>query len=660
MRNSRYIFAIPLCILIMAASARSDGPVLSKALRAAAGKDTVCNVWVFFKDRPTVRSDIAPVSARAALRRQKAGFRAGEGDRPVAPDYIREIERRGGTLRWRFAWGNAASFSIHASRLDDISAAAFVKSVTPVAVYVRRDTGGYRLAKSSSALPYGYGWHMDMVNVPRAHEYLKAKGFGDPGSGVLMAFFDGGFRLDHAAYSRVREKGLVVSAYDFVDNDTVVRDTDSLQISRQGDKHGTQTLALAAAYHPGIYMGAAWGARFALARTEDDAVESHVEEDNWAAAVMWADSLGVDIISSSLGYREFDSTYKSYEYGDMDGRTAIVSIAAKEAIARGVIVVNSMGNEGCGSMGTVVAPADVDGVVSVGAVDGYHIVADFSSTGPTSDGRVKPDVVAPGVSIQLPNPYAHDLASYTYSNGTSFAAPIVSSILALVLQAHPGISADSAMARLYASCSTGQAVFANPASRVEYKYQAGHGLPDALRAVMAEDDIFVKITDKAGIPLQGARIKTGGYTYTANDDGCAVLAVNGRRLPLQLNITYRGEAPHTHTVDSLPHVSVIALENVDAAVSKGLRISKTSLRKNGTVRGRFFFSGVEAGKLASAAICTVNGRTIWNQNLPLRPDGSAEFVWDGKNGTKKVAAGVYLMTVRCGASAVSGKIVIPN
>ena len=648
--------AIPLCVLVMAVSARG-GPALSGPPDAAAGDDTVRNVWVFFEGRPA-RQGVAPVSAKAALRRQRAGFKAGEDDRPVDRGYIREIERRGGTLRRQFAWGNAASFSISPSRLDEISALAFVKSVSPVAVYVRRGVGGSGLAKQSYASSEGgYGWHMEMVNVPQAHEYLKAKGLGDPGSGALMAFFDGGFRLDHAAYSRVREKGSVVSAYDFVDNDAVVRDTDPKYISIQGDKHGTQTLALAAAYHPGVYMGAAWGARFAVARTEDAIVEMRVEEDNWAAAVMWADSLGADIISSSLGYREFDSESESYEYGAMDGKTAVVSLAAAAAVARGVIVVNAMGNEGSGKAGTIVAPADVEGVVSVGAVGSNLVITSFSSTGPTSDGRVKPDVVAPGVSVPLPAPYSPGLASYETGNGTSFSAPIVSGILALVLQAHPGISADSAKARLYASCDS---VFRNANSTAEYKYQAGRGIPDALRAVMAGNDIFVKVTDKAGTPLQAALIKTGGHTYATNDDGCAVIAASGQSLPIQLDITYRGEERRTHTVVSLPHAGVVALEGVDAAVKGGVKIFKSVARKNGMVRGRLFFSGYEAGTAAAVLICTVNGRAVWNQTLPLKPDGSAEFVWDCKTGAKKVAAGVYLLTVRCGGSAVSGRIVLAD
>jgi len=662
MRNYLYIPAILLCTLIAALPANSAaGPVLSKPLRAATGKDTVCNVWVFFNDRPA-RPDIAPVSRKAALRRQRAGFMAGEGDRPIDHGYIREIERHGGTLRRQFTWGNAASFSMHASRLNDISALAFVKSVTPVAVYVRRDISAQGLAKSLSAAPDGgYGWHMEMVNVPLAHEYLKAKGLGDPGSGVFMAFFDGGFRLGHTAYSHVRETGAVVSAYDFVDGDNSVSDPDSVANNPGhpyyiSDVHGTQTLSLAAGYHPGVYMGAAWGARFVLARTEDDAVEARVEEDNWAAAVVWAEALGADIISSSLGYRDgFTDTSEDYRYDDMDGQTTIVSRFASGAVARGVIVVNSMGNEGSNLPGTIISPADVEGVVSVGAVDIYRIIANFSSTGPTADGRVKPDVVAPGVNVTVPHPYTPGLASYTASSGTSFSAPIVSSILALILQANPGISADSAKARLYKSCAP---VSANPNSSVEYRYQAGNGLPDALRAVMAENEIFLKITDSAGIPLAGAQIETGGHTYIANSGGGIVATASGRGI--QLKITYRGEVLRAYTVDSLPHAGIIAFDGVNAKESEGIRVSKTVVRKNGAVRGRFFFSGAETGKPAAAAICTVNGRTIWNQSLPLKPDGSAEFVWDCKSGTRRAAAGVYFLTIRHGSNAVSRKIVVVN
>jgi len=665
MKNNSYIPAILLCTLLAALSVYSaDGSVLSRPLRAAAGKDTVCNVWVFFNDRPA-SSAAAPVSRKAALRRQRAGFRAGEWDRPVDRGYIREIERRGGTLRRQFAWGNAASFSVHASRLNDISALAFVKSVTPVAVYVKRSVGGPGLARApSAASDGGYGWHTEMLNVPLAHDYLKAKELGAPGSGVLMAFFDGGFRLGHTAYSRVRETGAVEAAYDFVDGDNSVSVPDSvvnnpLHPYYQGDLHGTMTLSLAAGYHPGTYIGAAWGARFALARTEDDPVETRVEEDNWAAAAVWAEGLGADIISSSLGYRDgFDDPSEDYRYEDMDGKTTIVAIAAAKAAERGVIVVSAAGNEGSDKPGTIASPADAGGVVGAGAVDRNRVIANFSSTGPTADGRVKPDVVAPGVNLTVPDPYSPGLASYTSNSGTSFAAPLVSGIFALILQANPGISADSAKARLYASC---RPVSANPASPVDYRYQAGYGIPDALRAVMADKEIFIKITDSAGTPLQGAQIETGWHTYTANSDGCALVAANGRGLPIQLKITYGSETPRTHTVDSLPHAGVVALDGVSAKVLENPGTFKFAAGKNGKVRGRFFFSGAaDAGKPAHAAIRALNGKTIWSQNLPLKPDGSVEFVWDYKNGAKRTAAGVYLLTVRHGGRALTGKIVAAN
>ncbi|MDR2577277.1 MAG: S8 family serine peptidase [Chitinispirillales bacterium] len=634
---------------------------LSPSLRKAAERDTVRNVWVFFNDRPA-RGDIVTVSERAMQRRQRANFRAGESERRVSPDYIREIERRGGALRHTFAWENAASFSVHSSRLNEIASLPFVKSVSPVAVYIRRNVDSPALGKTTAAASYGgYGWYMDMVNIPLAHEYLRAKKLGEPGSGALMAFFDSGFRTDHHALTRAGDSGSVRYTHDFVDGKTDVHDHDSIVSNRnhrhyQSDRHGTQTLSLVAGYHPGIHMGAAWGANFALARTEDIAIEARIEEDNWAAAVIWADSLGADIISSSLGYRSgFDDPNEDYDSTAMDGKTTIISRAAAGAVARGIIVVNSMGNYGNVRPGTLSAPADVEGVVSVGAVDRNRSLSSFSGVGPTFDGRMKPEVVAPGTGVQTADPYdGHglNLTNYRNANGTSFSTPIVSGIVALILQANPGISAQEARERLYASC----AFAPNQTGGLDSRF--GHGIPNALRAVMQNDEIFVNIADSTGKPLTGAVVKAGSNIYTVDETGYLLINnIQPSALPIEIKISFRNNEVKTFTVRSLPFTDNIT---VDTNRDGGLRVLPSVVRRNNVVRGKYMFSGADISAPAVATVRTLTGKKVWEEQLRLRPDGSAEFIWNCRRGARRVAAGVYFITVRHGHAMISERVVIAD
>jgi len=636
---------------------------------AASTGDTLRNVWVFFKDKGDGRSASA-VSPRAALRRRKAGFRDySETDRPVNNYYVREVERRGGALRTVFPWGNAASFSVSTSRLTEISALPFVKAVSPVGVYVNktvdaRAAGGLsksKAAASKSALtatevPGGYDWHTEAVGVPLAHDYIRYKGLGAPGSGVLVAFFDGGFRLDHVVYTRLRDSSQVLAAYDFVDGDTLVADPDSVASNPKSpyyknDRHGTQALSFAAAYAPGVYMGTAFGASFALARTEDDGDESRVEEDNWAAAVVWADSVGADIISSSLGYRgDHTDPRDDYRYSDMDGATAVVSMAAVEALRRGMIVVNAMGNEGSSASGTLTAPADVDGVVSVGAVTKNRTLADFSSTGPTYDDRMKPEVVAPGSFVPAPEPYAANNASYTVVSGTSFSTPIVSAIMALILQAHPGISPQAARERLYASCSF--AIGQNAANN-----RFGYGIPNAALAVMETDEIFLKVIDSTKQALAGAAAEFGGQTYVADSVGNILIKAQNSSLPVRLTVSYRdSRMTDTITVNTLPFAQIVEM---DGKWDNGLKVTPSVTRKNGTVRGRYTFAATNTSTPVIATVRTLTGKKVWSQRLRVRPDGSVDFVWDVKN-KGGVAVGVYLVVIRHGYSVISERVVVSN
>jgi subtilisin family serine protease len=662
--NPAYLFGLALFGFFALSFPAEASPGLSRSLRAASARDTVLNVWVIFADRPSAaHGGQEQVSPRAAARRQRTGFR-GE-DRPVSRHYINEVARRGGTLRHEFPWENAASFSVHSSALNEIAALPFVNFVEPVATYVRKkpDTGDRGMPRSlfstAAADTGGYDWHMDMVNMRMAHEYLRVRNLGHPGSGVLMAFFDTGFRLDHRSLTRARDSGLVAAVWDFVDNDSLVHDSDAIvgnpaHRHHGSDRHGTQVLALVAGHHPGAYIGAAWGAGFVLARTEDIAIEARVEEDNWAAALVWAERLGVDIVSSSLGYRDgFDDPAENYGPNDMDGVTTRISRAADSAVARGMLIVNSAGNESVGSnpRSTITAPADVNGVVAVGAVDRSRALAPSSSVGPTADDRIKPDVAAPGVRVPVPAPYDPDRIAYTTSSGTSFAAPIVSGILALVLQANPGISAAEARERLYGSTTFGQRQ-----TFVDNRF--GHGIPDALRAMMGRDEIFLRITDSTGKPLAGAQVRVGNGTHTLGEKGTLLLtARSGAQAQIGVTVSFRGEELHAFTIDSLPFARDIA---VDTRRDGGLRVLPTVVKRNGIVRGRYLFSGLDASSPASAIVHTLDGRKVWEQRLSVRPDGSAEFVWDCRRGAGRVAAGVYFITVRHGHNIVSGRVLLTD
>jgi subtilisin family serine protease len=234
---------------------------------------------------------------------------------------------------------------------------------------------------------------------------------------------DTGFDTDHQAYRHLD----ILAERDFINNDAETADEPGDPSGQDG--HGTATLSCVGAAYPGVIYGGSYGASFVLCKTEmvDDEIE--VEEDYWAAAVEFADSLGADIVSSSLGY------YYWYTYEDMDGNTAVVTNAADMAAARGIVVVNSMGNEGDDPWLYMIAPADGDSVLSVGAVTSEMERTSFSSVGPTYDGRIKPDVMAMGQSTYVAT--TADTASYGNASGTSFSCPLTAGAVGLIIEGHP-------------------------------------------------------------------------------------------------------------------------------------------------------------------------------------------------------------------------------
>ena len=435
-----------------APSALSDEPVvIQKSVQVVSDQTRtiltnrnpyVAKVWVFFTDKGVFDArDFRQQAAQIQLSDKVLTRRAKVGldhvlfiDLPVVASYVHQVENLGGTLRYETRYLNAASFELPMDALDRVAALPFVSEILPIAQYVRPDdpvvdrSGSFGAALAPTDLPYGNSYtQLNLMKVPAAH----AKGYN--GQGVTLAVFDTGFRKSHQAFAAAYSEGRVLGEYDFIFHDSNTAN-EGVDVSNQWS-HGTSTWSLAGGEYSSKLYGAAYKASFLLAKTEDVRSETHVEEDNWVAALEWADTRGADVITSSLGYRTFDAGQTSYVYADMNGATAICTKAANRADSLGIIVCNSMGNDGPGS-GTLSAPADAFGILAVGAVYSNGTIAGFSSRGPTYDLRTKPEICAMGVSTYAASS-AGDVDYNASFSGTSAACPMAAGAVCLMVQAHP-------------------------------------------------------------------------------------------------------------------------------------------------------------------------------------------------------------------------------
>lgn len=345
------------------------------------------------------------------------------------PAYIDSLRRHAKRVRHVSRYFNAVSVDIETRDLEAACGLEFVRSADLVASF-RRLPGGppaappeahpARAPGAERALEYGESYEQlnQLGLIDHLESGVNGSGIATGGDPVLIALLDTGFRLDHPALAHVS----VEAQYDFLNGDSVTANEAGDPAGQ--DTHGTRVLGVLAGYAEGDLIGPAWGARFLLAKTEIESAEIPIEEDHWVAGIEWADSAGADIVSSSLGYILW------YEAGDLDGNTALCTRAADIAASHGVVVVNSAGNQGISGL---VTPADGDSVLAIGAVDRYGFVAAFSSRGPTADGRIKPDFAAMGVGVRS----VADAAGYGSYNGTSFAAPLVAGLCAVLLELHP-------------------------------------------------------------------------------------------------------------------------------------------------------------------------------------------------------------------------------
>lgn len=395
------------------------------------------------------------LSQRSIDRKARHGIEIEESDLPVSQVYIDSLSQLGLKITGSSRWLNAVLVeSTDTLLLDSLSNLGFVKEFNPRSAFHLGGGISSEVESDSSALAMDYGEAQVQISLLNGN-ILHFMGF--TGNDMLIAVFDAGFfKVDELmAYDHLRQSGKIEGTKDFVFPGGNVY---------AGSNHGSRVMSTLAARLPGLLTGTAPDASYWLMRSEDTRSEYRIEEVNWLLAAELADSAGVDVINSSLGYSSFSDPEMNYEIDDLDGRTNLVTIAAELAFSKGMLVVNSAGNEGNDAWGKISSPADGVNVLAVGAIDTSGVVAVYSSRGPSADNRVKPDVLAVGYATAVLN--ESSLVSKGY--GTSFAAPQIAGLAACLWQAFPGKTNREILYAIRASSSQ----YLNPDSSF------GYGIPD--------------------------------------------------------------------------------------------------------------------------------------------------------------------------------------
>lgn len=370
------------------------------------------------------------LSQRSIDRRKRQGIPVDLTDLPVAPAYEKQVAEAGIEIVGKSKWNNTLLIRIHKDKeLRKLEGLEFItkrKKVfqAPDSVSQRmRSNVRNRLNEWSQGDEF-YGAadaQLKSLNGKKLHEN------GYRGKGMMIAVFDGGFmNADKIpALHKIKLAGV---------KDFVVPESKSVFGEME---HGTMVLSTMAANAPDFYVGVAPEAQYLLIRCEDERTESLAEEDYWASAAEYADSCGVDVINSSLGYHGFDDSSMNHHYYEQDGNTALISRTASMCADKGIVCVNSAGNDGMGSWKKINFPADAKDILTVGSINEHGMNAAFSAVGPTADGRIKPDVMAFG----SPTCVITGRGSIINDNGTSFSSPLVAGMVACLWQALPGKTA---------------------------------------------------------------------------------------------------------------------------------------------------------------------------------------------------------------------------
>lgn len=623
------------------------------------------------KELPEYKTALNLLSDKAIERREKAKNSSDVidyTDIPVNSNYIAQIEQLGIKISNKLDWFNAVSAYLTDNQVAEIKLKKFVLSVEKVKTlfkktpdYVSEENLSQQLIPSiidSSA--YGYSYTQNNLS-----DIVAVHNMNITGEGIVIGVLDSGFDWKN---NNALKNMNILKEYDFVFGDNITANQDGDTQSQHN--HGTYVLSIIGGYEPNMMIGVAYKSKFILAKTEDVRSETKVEEDNFAAALQWMENLGVDIVTSSLGYNEFDNGV-AYSYNDMNGNTTIITKAAELAFSKGVVTITSAGNEGDKSWRYITAPADGKNIISVGAVSYENLIANFSSRGPTSDGRIKPEVTAMGVTVFGVAAYNN---AYQYNSGTSCAAPIVAGIAGLLLNAYPDLTNTQIRSIILESGKNAS----TPNNDI------GYGLVSALSAVcfpniISDGNNFIirkrfPISDiqensvAIKFQIKGDSLKTDyltknittnvyQYTFPSTEDG-KIINFSFSYKDLQGNIynepengTFKFKYGFPIVANKLPLSGDVATEdNVDL-------ISQNYPNPFRDKTNIDYF--VDNNKEVKISVYNLLGEKVIDLFNGLADEGLNTISWNGRDSKNYIcSSGVYIITIKNGSKVEAKKMIL--
>ena len=524
---------------------------------------------VFYKYKPQTTLSIdqptAFLTSKALARRARENVKVDSLDLPVSQKYVDQVLTYSDYILYSSKWFNSTITVTDAARAAELSKLPFVANVELVGrgFIPTGRLSNESTSNSSRKLPEPspassremaaqentYDFQNELIGIT---EMLEA---GYSGKGITIAVFDAGFpgANSSAALAHLQTNDQILAMRDFVRpwNANVFQD----------NQHGTNVLSLIASKDPAILIAGAPDANYILAMTEEVATEYRVEEYNWVRAAEFSDSLGVDIISSSVGYWDFDDVEMNYTVADLDGKTTTITKGATIAASKGILVVNSAGNYGSG-VSSLVAPADAIGILAVGSINKDLSVSSFSSRGPTGDGRIKPDLATFGSGVAL----VRSNGAVGFANGTSFSAPQITALAAGIWQGKPEWTKDKLLEMLLASGTNAK----SPNNEI------GHGIPrfretffgEILAVAESPENVQWKVYPN---PLDKAQLTI--YFGTGTTSQFLLLDMNGRPLVAEELVRSTAKDPYTIRLEGVKK-GLYILQMQDGQLVKRVKLLK--------------------------------------------------------------------------------------